>query len=266
MQRISPRFGKARLYRQDVGPIERTYFTLFGLADPGHFIRSEYFKRYIHNVAPTSILDAGCGSGDYSFYLAERFPLSRITAIDRNALIIERNLRTRDKMELSNIHFRVQDLKAVDDSNSYDLITCIDVLQYIESPEMVISNFAKALKKNGYLYLHLPLLRRNKVPLNRFLKNFHADEAIAVRTKKTRDEVIYMIEDAKLNIEKSQYTFAHYAGELACSLSCAFYKDIPLNRLMQGFVSPLTRMLGGLELSGRWSDGFALAVLAKKLI
>jgi 2-polyprenyl-3-methyl-5-hydroxy-6-metoxy-1,4-benzoquinol methylase len=157
-------------------------------------------------------------------------------------------------------------LKAVADNNSYDLITCVDVLQYIEPPEMVIANFARALKNDGYLYLHLPLLRRNKVPLNRLLKHFHADEAIAVKTKKTRNEVVQMIEDAKLNIVNSQHTFAYYAGELACSLSCAFYKDIAMNRLMQGFVSPLTRMLGWLELSGRWSDGFALAVLARKLV
>lgn len=264
MEIISPRFGKARLYRQDIGVLERMYFKLFGLADPGHYIRSEYFKRYLRGLSPSRILDAGCGSGDYSFYLAERFPLARVIGIDRNATIIERNLRTRDNMGLTNLDFRVQDLGTFDESNSYDLITCIDVLQYIDKPETVILTFAKALRKDGFFYLHLPLLRRSKVPLQRFLTTFHTADNAAVKTKITKDEIIRMIMDANLTVEKSQHTFAYYAGELACSLSCSFYKNTHINRFMQALISPFGRMLGWFELRSCPSNGFAVGLLARK--
>ena len=61
-----PQFGTARLFRLDVGILEHIHFRLFGVADPAHFVRSEYFKRYIEGLAPVSILDAGCGAGDYA--------------------------------------------------------------------------------------------------------------------------------------------------------------------------------------------------------
>src|SRR5215471_16981544 len=98
-----PRFGSSRLWRPDLGVLERTYFRLFGLADPAHYIRSEYFKRFASGLTPSQILDVGCGAGDYCFYLAERFRNARILGIDGNAAIIERNLATCGRMKLDNL-------------------------------------------------------------------------------------------------------------------------------------------------------------------
>lgn len=259
---FEPEFGKSRLFRSDVSRLERLYFRLIGLADPAHFVRSEYFKRFVHGMDPHDILDVGCGSGDYSFYIAERFPSARVFAIDGDASIIERNRRTADRMNMGNLEFAIRDMRAIDDRAAYDLIICVETLQYVDQPEVVIEKLARALKTNGYLYIHMPLRRYRQVPFHRFLRDFHDDEVVATTTK---DEITGMITSVDLTIEKCQYTFAYYAGEMACSLFCMFYKNTSMNRLMQGLVSPWARMLGWLELQACWSKGFALAVLAKKL-
>lgn len=257
-----PQFGKARLWRSDMGTAERLYYRLFGLADPGHFIRSKYFERYLEGLTPFHILDAGCGAGDYAFYMAERFPHARVKGIDGDASIIERNLHTRDRMNIKNLDFEVRDLRTINETEVYDLILCVESLQYVQRLEAVIASLAGALKSKGSLFLHLPLLRYRPVPLHRHLRDFHEDEVVATRT---RDEIHKMMRDAKLTVELSQYTFAYYAGELACSLFCLFYKDTSLNRLLQALVSPWARMLAWVELQVCWSNGFALALQARKL-
>lgn len=254
-------FGDARLYRSDVGAVERMYFKLFGLADPAHYIRSEYFKRFTCHLSPAAVLDLGCGAGDYSFYMAARFPAARVVGIDGNISLIERNMRTRDRMQLANLSFKVGDIRSFQENDTYDLIMCVESLQYVELPELVILNSAAALKHNGHLFLHVPLRRTRQVPLHRFLKDFHNDEVVA---SKTKEEIISAISDAKLAVEIDRQTFGYYAGELACSMFCLFYDKTLVNQLLQGLVSPFTRTLGWFELSKSWSEGFALAILAKK--
>ena len=56
------RFGEARLHRSDIGALQKGYYKLFGVADPSHYIRSQYFRRMTDGLNPHCILDAGCGA------------------------------------------------------------------------------------------------------------------------------------------------------------------------------------------------------------
>lgn len=254
-------FGNARLRRPDVGALERTYFKLFGLADPGHYIRSKYFRAFTRGLVPTSVLDVGCGAGDYSFYLAQEFPQSQVFGFDGNASIIERNRMTAEKMQLTNLEFATKDLCAISAEGEYDLILCVESLQYVQRPGEVIQRCAQALKSGGHIFIHMPVRRSRPVPLQQFLADFHGDEVVASHSAA---EILALVREAGLKVERSKATFSYYTGELACSLFCMFYERTLLNQIMQGLVSPLGRVLAALELRGISADGFAVAILARK--
>lgn len=54
------------------------------------------------------------------------------------------------------VTFRTGDLTRLADEDKYDLILCIDVLEHITDDTLVMSNFARALKKNGVLIVSTP--------------------------------------------------------------------------------------------------------------
>lgn len=262
-------FGSARLYRSDVGLLERTYFRLFGLADPSHFIRSHCFRRFINGLRPSKILDAGCGAADYTFFMAEQWPQAHVHAVDVDNAQISKNQDTLRRMKAKNVDFGCQDITSLADSGTYDLIACIDALEHIEDQTAVLRNFHRALKTEGVLYLHIPLVRPRPVPFSKHLHSMHEwSEHEHIAPMRTKDDILKMVEEAGLRVNQWQYTFAYHAGELACSSFALFHDDTTINRIAQLFLSPITRMLAYLELATIRSDrteGFALVLLAQKV-
>ena len=53
-------------------------------AHAGGLIRVVHFKKEIRNINFTHVMDAGCGGGQYSFYLAKLNPRADITGYDIN--------------------------------------------------------------------------------------------------------------------------------------------------------------------------------------
>src|SRR6267143_954674 len=86
-------FGEQRLVRSDVGLAHRAAFRVLGVAAPAHYLHHRYLRRALVHLdsAPRTILDAGCGSGDHSFYLARRFPQAQVLGIDIDGVLIARN-------------------------------------------------------------------------------------------------------------------------------------------------------------------------------
>src|SRR3989344_5750290 len=96
------------------------------------------------------ILDAGCGTGGLAKQL---MTLGDVEAIDSSPLAIEyckkRGIKNAHQADLNTLTLP---------ENTYDAITCIDVLYHreIRDPASVLHMFQKALKPGGVLFLHLP--------------------------------------------------------------------------------------------------------------
>ena len=103
----------------------------------------EYINSYIKNK--TTILDAGCGRGNYFKYFTNSFVVG--LDIDRNAL-----------KEIITNNFIIQgDIKNLPlKSNCFDLVFSRSVLQYIKNPKEAINEFERVLKPNGYLIFTVP--------------------------------------------------------------------------------------------------------------
>lgn len=95
------------------------------------------------------VLDVGCGSGRALNLLAQTFPNSRFTGYD---FLQENITAAREKAEqngLSNVHFALKDVAAIDAQDEYDLITAFDAIHDQAYPARVLDNVYRALKPGG---------------------------------------------------------------------------------------------------------------------
>jgi ubiquinone/menaquinone biosynthesis C-methylase UbiE len=109
-------------------------------------------RRYALPSEPR-ILDAGCGTGEASFRLAELFPRSTILGVDilDQHLELARSRYAGLAPRLSFEHQSVYELRAPD--HTFDLTVCRHVLHSIPHAERVIAELARVTRPGGYLHL-----------------------------------------------------------------------------------------------------------------
>ena len=103
-----------------------------------------------------TVLDAGCGSGILSMYVASLG--NTVVAFDGSEKMIELcNSKLRDHNGL-NVHFSVRSLPLDTSSlrDKYDLIISSSVLEYVSDYDACINNFNIRLKDGGLLIISLP--------------------------------------------------------------------------------------------------------------
>src|SRR5215510_2236413 len=172
----SPCFGEQRLVRSDVSFAHRAAFRVIGVAEPAHYLHYLYLRRALDRVKsldPKNILDAGCGSGDHTFYLARRFPTARVLGIDIDETLIIRNRAVATALRLPNISFEVASV-AEPIGGSFELIVSIDVLEHLVEQQKALRCLFGALRSRGAIFCHLPTVRPRPVPFSRWLGDFHA--------------------------------------------------------------------------------------------
>ncbi len=97
-----------------------------------------FFKatsREVHQFEPQSILDAGCGEGYFTNYLARSLPDSRVTGTDlsHDAIAYASN-RFGDGAA-----FSVGDVYELPfPSNAFDVVVCSEVLEHLDQPERAL--------------------------------------------------------------------------------------------------------------------------------
>ena len=110
------------------------------------------------------MLDAGCGMGDFSMWVAKKRPDARILGVDFGAESVKlADLLARDQ-GLSNVRFESEDLVRLEKPQQFDLILCNAVLQSVREDEQVLVNFNKALLPGGTLMLYVPVQFKRYFP------------------------------------------------------------------------------------------------------
>src|SRR5262245_56295993 len=101
-----------------------------------------------------AVLDAGCGTGYGSHYLAERGAKS-VTAVDASAKAIDFCRRT---FVRDNLDFRVMDLEKLDGlpARHYDLIFSSNVLEHLDDAPAFFRAAGRLLKPDGVLIAAVP--------------------------------------------------------------------------------------------------------------
>ncbi len=99
------------------------------------------------------ILDAGCGTGEASWRLAELFPRSRVLGVDilDHHLDLARTRHARLAPRLTFEHRSVFELGLPD--GAFDLTVCRHVIQSIPHAERVLAELVRVTKPGGRLHL-----------------------------------------------------------------------------------------------------------------
>jgi len=258
-----PRFGEQRLALPNLSTPERLLFKTMGVADPAHYLHGRYFRRALAqwtDVQPRAILDAGCGRGDYTFYLARRFPDAQVYGVDLDEKRIARNKTMAGELGLDNVSFQVADLVTVRFPTKFDIIISIDVLEHIPEQEKALRNLASQLTSEGRVFFHIPTVRERPVPFSGSLAGFHdwaEDEHLA--EERSAGDCLDVMRRTGYAITRSQRTFGYYTGELATSLFNMPYQNTTRNKLLQAMLSPICRVLALADSLGIEKTRYAVA-------
>lgn len=99
---------------------------------------------------PTEILDAGCGGGFLSNFLAEQgFRVTGMDLATDSLEVARRHDRTRKVVYLPGDVYKIPFPDA-----SFDVVTAMDLLEHVEEPERAIAEFARVLRPGGQLFFH----------------------------------------------------------------------------------------------------------------
>ena len=93
-------------------------------------------------------LDVGCGDG---FTIRMIRPQGAITGVDTDSIML-RHAKARG---IKIVNADIRNLSMFDD-HSFDLITCLDVLEHVEHPTLALAETYRVLKKRGFFILTTP--------------------------------------------------------------------------------------------------------------
>lgn len=103
--------------------------------------------------APNNVLDVGCGPGNSTAVLANRFPNAFITGIDNSPNMIEAA-----KKAYSNLNFVLADANAdFSVSEKYDLVFSNACIQWIPDHKTLIPKLLDSVSCGGYLAIQVPM-------------------------------------------------------------------------------------------------------------
>src|SRR5699024_6740982 len=128
------------------------------------FLRSWYIRMLLREYGEEleksgdwTILDAGCGFGQYDHFILSYFNHVNITSVDvKDDYMTDcRYYFTREIVD-GQVTFNIANRLAFDAGTEYDFTIWIDVLEHIEEDEKVISNLYKSLKPGGYFLMQSP--------------------------------------------------------------------------------------------------------------
>jgi SAM-dependent methyltransferase len=115
-------------------------------------------KRFLKtNTGPLSILDAGSGFGQYSWYISGKAKESSILGVDvKTEQIEDCNGFFTTMGRSSRVRFEEADLTRFVRANEYHLILTVDVMEHILEDVLVFKNFYASMRKGGMLLISTP--------------------------------------------------------------------------------------------------------------
>src|ERR1035437_3761086 len=172
------RLGFTDAYHDNVrrrGIFGQAFLLLFGTPHLGTFANGFYLRRVLRGRHFASILDAGCGDGTFTFYLASKLPQTRLLGVDigeQGTHGIENTLeicaRVQHDLGLPNLEFQCRDLRELDYENAFDFAYSFDVLEHIAENKLVLEKIYRALQKDGLFLLRIPTRVQKRVLSKRF--------------------------------------------------------------------------------------------------
>lgn len=110
--------------------------------------RLAFIKKYV-DLKGKNIIDLGCGGGILTESLAQNGGL--LTGIDaeETAIKVAKEHAKKNKLEINYLCSPIEDYNGP----SVDIITCMEMLEHVPSPKLILNHCARLLKPKGLLFL-----------------------------------------------------------------------------------------------------------------
>lgn len=196
--------------------LAKLIYRVFGYTSIGNYARAQVFIKLLKKLPLEqfrNMLDLGCGFGEYSFMMAERFPRAQVTAIDVLPDRVASVREARGLLGLSNLQVKQNKIDELEDKK-FDFIFSIDVFEHIHENEMPFKEAWERLNAGGYLLVKMPTKQQFTLlpeawfeEHNDWLDHAHVGQ-------------IYTLKDLKKRFEREGF-----------SVKYATYADGPISRL-----------------------------------
>lgn len=118
-----------------------------------HTRRFREVKDLLSRIEPRKILDVGCHGGLFTNEIAGYYKQSAICGIDISPSAIK---FARSKYR-SKIRFGVGRAERIPYPNdSFDLVTCLEVMEHVDNPTEVVGEIKRVLKEKGHFIVLVP--------------------------------------------------------------------------------------------------------------
>ena len=182
---------------------ERMYANLLGAPANGLRIR-------LRRVLPATdgsyqaILDAGCGSGVFSYELAKRHPEAQVTGVELEPDLVARANEIAKRAHLTNCRFQQGDVTKLDFEGEFDLVVSVDNFEHVEDDIAAMRTLLHALRPGGRLVAHVPGYERRWILFGRRV-NF--DVPGHVRPGYKAEDLVCKLGEAGFQVTAHQYTY-----------------------------------------------------------
>ncbi|MGB9591056.1 MAG: class I SAM-dependent methyltransferase [Candidatus Kryptoniota bacterium] len=163
-----------------------------------------------------SALDAGCGMGEFSYYIFRKFD-AEVLGVDILGEEVIRNSNFASRIASNRLSFIQADISAKDLPNllnrKFDLILSVDVMEHIKDDVAVFRNFADLLNNNGVVIISTPSGSDSEIDNGH--KSFvdeHYRDGYSINSLKKK------LQSANLRVLSTSYTYG-WAGSVYWNLS-----------------------------------------------
>ena len=102
---------------------------------------------------PATVVDLGCGPGNLTAALAERWPRADVVGVDSSAEMVERARAEHGSRRLT---FRLEDLLDWEPGELVDVLTCNATLQWVPGHLALLPRLVGAVAPGGWFALQVP--------------------------------------------------------------------------------------------------------------
>ena len=152
----------------------------------------------INPVEFESIIDIGCGPGNSTQILANRWGEAQITGLDRSPAMIKKA-----KEDYPDKKWIISDALTYETENKFDLVFSNAVIQWIPNHKKLLEKFYDMLTDKGVMAIQMPLYW--DIPLWQIIDSTANDERWRAKTAKTSG--IFTIHDYSFYYEKLSTLF-----------------------------------------------------------
>lgn len=237
------------------------------------FLREWHVKRTLRALFRENsigrVFDAGSGFGQYSYYIAKRYPRAGIYAVDVKEEQIRDCQRFFKSARLNHVLFAVEDLTQPHHRDEFDLVLSVDVMEHIPDDTLVFRNLYTALRSKGFLVVNTPAAPEDSVHKKNPAEGSFIDEH--VRNGYSPKEIREKLTTVGFDVERIQFTYGPY-GAIAWTVgikipmqllgtSKLFFAVLPLYYLI---ALPISWAFMALDYFIESRSGGGLLVVARK--